>query len=102
MDFEKMMGIEPRLKHLADSARAAKQQGGSWYDFWHTHHDQMVQMVGTHAACPQLRNDRAWAAAHGFLCKTWVKAELADPSRLAWSERPLSSTEPDRAARVTG
>ena len=103
MDYQKMTEIEPRLKHLADSATAARQQGSHWVDWWSVHHQQLARLVGFGAACPELRADRHWAAAYSRLCQVWVKAELANPSRLAWSERPLGTTPEDvRAARVTG
>jgi hypothetical protein len=102
MDYQKMTEIEPRLKHLEAACLASRQQSASWPGWWATHHVQLTRLVGANAACPELRNDRAWDTAFGHLAGTWVRADIADAAQLPWSERPLGTSEPDRAARVAG
>ena len=74
MDWETMVEREPRLTHIADSCRRAREQGASWYDWWVVHNTELTRMVGFNAHCPELRHDRCWRAAHGYLVLKQAKA----------------------------
>ena len=42
---------------------------------------------------PELRHDRHWRAAYGFLCRTWLNAADGPRSPLPWNSRPLGTVE---------
>lgn len=45
MTWDKMLKHEPELIHLEHSARRARQQAASWYDWWSEHNAQLAHIL---------------------------------------------------------
>ena len=86
MNWQTLIAREPELAGIERSARACRQQAGTWYDF-ESEHGRRVHILASRWPTSRLRA-AAMRVITSHLMAVWCQAMLEPPAILPWDSRP--------------